>query len=166
MYLSTIMDLFSRNIIDWELSRTMEEEFVIKTVEKAKTERKIKSHWLSTQTEGAITKQMLILKQLKRWREVIQKCIILMTTHASKAFFHWLSGNGFTGFRFKVTNIAGALFLNISKLFTTQSGYIHTVALLHQTNMKQSLRIKNLKSVIKRQLKSQFWLGYLLTEEH
>lgn len=42
MYLSTIMDLFSRKIIDWELSRTMEEEFVIKTVEKAKTERKIK----------------------------------------------------------------------------------------------------------------------------
>ena len=36
------MDLFSRKIIAWELSRTMEEEFVIKTVEKAKTERKIK----------------------------------------------------------------------------------------------------------------------------
>ena len=35
MYLSTIMDLFSRKIIVWELSRTMEEEFVIKTVEKA-----------------------------------------------------------------------------------------------------------------------------------
>ena len=42
MYLSTIMDLFSRKIIAWELSQTMEEEFVIKTVEKAKTERKIK----------------------------------------------------------------------------------------------------------------------------
>lgn len=42
MYLSTIMDLFSRKIIAWELSRTMEEEFVIKTVEKAKTERRIK----------------------------------------------------------------------------------------------------------------------------
>ena len=42
MYLSTIMDLFSRKIIAWELSRTMEEEFVIKTVEKAKAIRKIK----------------------------------------------------------------------------------------------------------------------------
>ncbi len=43
MYLSTIMDLFSRKIIDRELSRTMEEEFIIKTVEKAKTERNIKA---------------------------------------------------------------------------------------------------------------------------
>ena len=37
------MDLFSRKIIAWELSRTMEEEFVIKTVEKAKATRKIKN---------------------------------------------------------------------------------------------------------------------------
>ena len=63
------------------------------------------------------------------------------------------------------TTIAGALFLNISKLFTTQSGFIHTVALLHQTNMKRSFSIENLQSAIKRQLKSQFRLGYLLTEE-
>lgn len=43
MYLSIIMDLFSRKIIAWELSRTMEEEFVIKTVENAKATRKIKN---------------------------------------------------------------------------------------------------------------------------
>ncbi|MCI7437142.1 MAG: hypothetical protein MSH22_11200 [Spirochaetia bacterium] len=29
MFLSTIMDLFSHKIIAWELSRTMEEKFVI-----------------------------------------------------------------------------------------------------------------------------------------
>ncbi|MCI6545927.1 MAG: hypothetical protein MR494_05940 [Spirochaetia bacterium] len=40
MYLSTIMDLFSRKIIAWELSRTMEEEFVIKTVEKQRPKGK------------------------------------------------------------------------------------------------------------------------------
>ena len=45
MYLSTIMDLFSRKIIAWELSRTMEEEFVIKTVEKAKASREIKKNF-------------------------------------------------------------------------------------------------------------------------
>ena len=58
MYLSTIMDLFSRKIIAWELSRTMEEEFVIKTVEKAKTERKIKRPLIIHSDRGAITKQI------------------------------------------------------------------------------------------------------------
>ena len=52
------MDLFSRKIIAWELSRTMEEEFVIKTVEKAKTERKIKRPLIIHSDRGAITKQI------------------------------------------------------------------------------------------------------------
>ena len=44
--------------------------------------------------------------------------------------------------------------------------FILTVALLHQTNMKQSFRTRILLCDIKRQFKSQFRLGYLLTEEH
>ena len=49
LYLSTIMDLFSRKIIAWELSRTMEKEFVINTVEKAKIES---FHSLSLKKNG------------------------------------------------------------------------------------------------------------------
>ena len=108
MYLSTIMDLFSHNIIAWELSRTMEEEFVIKTVEKA--DAYIKS---TEKMKRSYSKVHYPLRQRK----------------------------------------------------PLQSGFILTVVLLHQTNMKFSFRTRILLCDIKRQLKSQFRLGYLLTEE-
>lgn len=41
VYLSSIMDLFSRKIIAWKLSNTMEEKFVIETIELAKKRRRI-----------------------------------------------------------------------------------------------------------------------------
>ena len=61
MYLSTIMDLFSRKIIAWELSRTMEEEFVIKTVEKAKTTRKIRKPLIIHSDRGRVYGEMCIM---------------------------------------------------------------------------------------------------------
>ena len=67
--------------------------------------------------------------------------------------------------RFKVTIIVGALFLNILRFFITLSGVILTVVLFLQTNMKLSFRTRILLCNIKRQIKSQFLLGYLLTEE-
>ena len=39
VYLSCVMDLFSRKIISWELSETLETKYVIKAIEKAKYER-------------------------------------------------------------------------------------------------------------------------------
>ena len=41
VYLTSIMDLFSRKIISWVLSDTLETRWVIEAVEKAKNERKI-----------------------------------------------------------------------------------------------------------------------------
>ena len=43
VYLISIMDLYSRKIISWEISKTMEVSQVIKVIERAKKERKIKS---------------------------------------------------------------------------------------------------------------------------
>lgn len=40
-YLTSIMDLFSRKIIAWELSRTLEAKWVVETINKAKKARKI-----------------------------------------------------------------------------------------------------------------------------
>lgn len=42
-YLTSIMDLFSRKIVSWVLSRTLEAEHVVEAVEKAKERRNIKS---------------------------------------------------------------------------------------------------------------------------
>ena len=39
VYLTSIMDLFSRKIIAWTLSRTMEVEYVVQTIETAKKHR-------------------------------------------------------------------------------------------------------------------------------
>lgn len=41
VYLSSIMDLFSRKIIAWKLSDSLEEKFVIETIEMAKKRRRI-----------------------------------------------------------------------------------------------------------------------------
>jgi len=40
-YLTSIMDLYSRKIIAWELSRTLEAKWVVETINKAKKTRKI-----------------------------------------------------------------------------------------------------------------------------
>lgn len=40
VYLSCVMDLFSRKIISWELSNTLETKYVVNAIEKAKRERK------------------------------------------------------------------------------------------------------------------------------
>lgn len=42
VYLTSIMDLYSRKIIAWELSDTLEAKYVVKAVEKAKERRKVK----------------------------------------------------------------------------------------------------------------------------
>lgn len=73
MYLSTIMDLFSRKIIDWELSRTMEEEFVIKTVEKAKTERKIKRPLIIHSDRGSHYKADAYIKATEKMKRSYSK---------------------------------------------------------------------------------------------
>lgn len=41
VYLTSIMDLYSRKIIAWELSRTLEAKWVVETINKAKKARKI-----------------------------------------------------------------------------------------------------------------------------
>lgn len=41
LYLSCIMDLFSRRIIAWELSRTLETEHVIRAIEKPSSETSV-----------------------------------------------------------------------------------------------------------------------------
>ena len=73
MYLSTIMDLFSRKIIDWELSRTMEEEFVIKTVEKAKTERRIKRPLIIHSDRGSHHKADAYIKATEKMKRSYSK---------------------------------------------------------------------------------------------
>ena len=40
MYLTSIMDLYSRKIIAWKLTKTMEVEEVLKCLEEAKRRRK------------------------------------------------------------------------------------------------------------------------------
>lgn len=42
VYLTSIMDLYSRKIISWTLSKTMDTEVVLKCLEEAKSKRKVK----------------------------------------------------------------------------------------------------------------------------
>ena len=42
VYLTSIMDLYSRRIIGWVLSETLESKWVVQAVEKAKAERKVR----------------------------------------------------------------------------------------------------------------------------
>ena len=44
VYLTSIMDLYSRKIISWKLSRTMEVKDVLECLEKAKEEKYGKTH--------------------------------------------------------------------------------------------------------------------------
>lgn len=73
MYLSTIMDLFSRKIIAWELSRTMEEEFVIKTVEKAKASREIKKPLIIHSDRGSHYKADAYIKATEKMKRSYSK---------------------------------------------------------------------------------------------
>ena len=166
MYLSTIMDLFSRKIIAWELSRTMEEEFVIKTVEKAKTERKIKRPLIIHSDRGSHYKADAYIKATEKMKRSYSKVHYPYDNACIESFHSLIKREWLYRFQIQDYEHCQSLVLNISKLFTTQSGFILTVALLHQTNMKQSFRIRILLCDIKRQFKSQFRLGYLLTEEH
>lgn len=75
VYLSSIMDLFSRMIIAWTLSRTLEAAPVAETVEKAKKSRGIKtgSPWSSIRTEDASMYQKHFWRRQKGWRTVIPR---------------------------------------------------------------------------------------------
>ena len=73
VYLTSIMDLFSRKIIAWTLSETLEVSCVIDTINKAKARRNIDQpliiHWIG----GVSTLQKNIKKQLKICSVVIQR---------------------------------------------------------------------------------------------
>ncbi|MCR5763239.1 MAG: IS3 family transposase [Treponema sp.] len=73
MYLSAVIDLFSRKIIAWELSRTMEGELVIKTVNKAKAARKVSKPLIINSDRGSHYKADAYIKATEKMRRSYSK---------------------------------------------------------------------------------------------
>ncbi len=94
VYLTSIMDLFSRKIIAWTLSETLEVSCVIDTINKAKARRNIDQPLLSIRIVAASMLQRNIKKQLKICSVVIRRKLFRGIMHALNPFILLSNVNG------------------------------------------------------------------------
>lgn len=84
VYLTSIMDLYSRKIIAWTLSRTLEVSCVIDTINKAKTRRNMELPLiLFTVTEETSMCPKLVAKPLQRCSAATRKKLFHGIMHVS-----------------------------------------------------------------------------------
>lgn len=68
VYLTSVMDLYSRKIISWVLTKTMETDEVLKCIEKAKERRKVKKPLVIQSDRG-------VQFTSAKYQEMTEKCI-------------------------------------------------------------------------------------------
>lgn len=131
VYLTSIMDLFSRKIIAWTLSKTMEVSSVIDTINKAKARRSTDLPLILHSDRGS----QYVSREYKKATEKMQ------LSYSKKAFpwdnaciesFHSLLKREWIN-RFKIRDYqqANRLVLNISRLFTIQREFTVTADICH-----------------------------------
>ena len=82
VYLTSIMDLYSRKIIAWTLSNTLEVSCVIETINKAKAKRKIEEPLIMHSDRGV----QYVSKEYKRVTANMQCSYCLLYTSVNKGF--------------------------------------------------------------------------------
>lgn len=139
VYLTSIMDLYSRKIIAWTLSKTLEVSCVIETIKKAKARRNIDKPLILHSDRGS----QYVSKEYKRVTATMQ------CSYSKKAYpwdnaciesFHSLIKREWLN-RFKIRDYDHAyrLILNIWKHSTIRNEFIVTVIICHQTIMKSCI---------------------------
>ena len=145
VYLTSIVDLFSRKIIAWTLSETLEVSCVIDTINKAKARRNIDQPLIIHSDRGS----QYVAAEYKKATENMQR------SYSKKAFpwdnaciesFHsiikreWLN-------RFKIRDYKQAycLILNIWKLSTIRNEFIATATICRQTNSNECMKEHTLR---------------------
>lgn len=88
VYLTSIMDLFSRKIIAWTLSETMEVSCVIDTTKKAKAKRNTDLPLILHSDRGSQYVSNEYKKATEKYSEAIQEKLILVIMHVLKHFIH------------------------------------------------------------------------------
>ncbi len=119
-YLTSIMDLYSRKIIAWTLSKTLEAVHVADTVRKAMKERKVTEPLVIHSTEA----HSMFQKRTGRLRKVmfsaIPRRVIRMITHALNHFIRLSKGNGLIVLKSGTSLMHRSWCLNTSTPFTTR----------------------------------------------
>ena len=145
VYLTSVMDLFSRKIIAWTLSETLEVSYVIDTINKAKARRNIDQPLIIHSDRGS----QYVAKEYKKATENMQR------SYSKKAFpwdnaciksFHsiikreWLN-------RFKIRDYKQTyqLILNIWKLSTIRNEFIAIATICRQTNSNECMKERTLR---------------------
>lgn len=117
VYLTSVMDLFSRKIIAWTLSETLEAEHVANTVRKAMRQRKVTTPLVMHSDRGSQYVSAAYLEAAAGLTLSYSKKGILTTTHVSNRFIRSSNASGLTVLKFATTIMPGNSFLSISTLF-------------------------------------------------
>ena len=117
VYLTSVMDLFSRKIIAWTLSETLEAEHVANTVRKAMRQRKVTTPLVMHSDRGSQYVSAAYLEAAAGLTLSYSKKGILTTTRASNHFIRSSNASGSTVLKFVIMITQGNSFLSISTLF-------------------------------------------------
>ena len=104
VYLTSVMDLFSRKIIAWTLSKTLEVSCVIDTINKAKTRRNIDRPLIIHSDCGSQYVAKEYKKQPKTCSVATRRKLFRGIMHAWNPFILLSSVNGSIALKFAITS--------------------------------------------------------------
>lgn len=134
MYLTSIMDLFSRRIIAWRLSKTLEARWVVECIEEAKKYRIMAEPLIVHSDRGSQYISQAYLKALDKIKPSYSRKASPWQNACIESFHALIKGNGSIALKSQTLTTLINLFLSTSRPSTIPLEAIVTVIIYHQHN--------------------------------
>ena len=139
VYLTSIMDLYSRNIIAWTLSKTLETSCVIETINKAKAKRSTELPLIIHSDRGSQYVSKEYKKATAKMNRSYSKKAFPWDNACIESFHSLIKREWLTALRSAITNIHTAWYLNTWKRFIIPNEFIVIAITCHPMILKDCI---------------------------